>query len=97
MPLFNCSKCNCVENTACGDYWMRKDDDEPVLCSECSTGTWHGEFPKASAVGYLVGSDGFLWNKPQVAADLLPRHIKIVGEIAEDGSVRPTTSPERSE
>jgi hypothetical protein len=49
MPLFACDKCNTVENTALGDYWVHAGKDEPVLCSECSTGTWHGRFPKERA------------------------------------------------
>lgn len=46
MPLFRCSKCDCVENTALGEYWGRP---EKPLCSECSEirgNRWHGQFPK---------------------------------------------------
>ncbi len=49
MPLFACSKCNAVENTALGEYWSRIKDP---LCSECSSlcgGKWHGRFPKERA------------------------------------------------
>lgn len=46
MPLFNCSRCGVIENTALGAYWYERMKGEPVLCSECSTGTWHGRFPK---------------------------------------------------
>lgn len=46
MPLFHCSKCGVVENTALGAYWYERLEGKPVLCSECSTGTWHGRFPK---------------------------------------------------
>jgi len=42
VPLFKCEDCGCVENTATGAFWGR----EKKLCSECSTGTWHGIFPK---------------------------------------------------
>lgn len=52
MPLFECTKCHCVENTALSGYW---EDElsahetggkfEPV-CSECGSGKWHGKFPK---------------------------------------------------
>lgn len=64
MPLFQCSKCNCVENTAISRYWRRK-EGSPPLCSECDSeiGKWHGVFPKTSAKGYLLGSDGFLYAK----------------------------------
>ncbi len=87
MPLFNCSQCNCVENTACGRYWGRKAEDKPVLCSECSTGTWHHKFPKKSAVGMLVADDGFLWGREELKH--LSHRTSIVGVIGEDGSVRP--------
>jgi hypothetical protein len=46
MPLFNCSKCGTIENTALGAYWYNRAKDLPVLCSECATGTWHGQFAK---------------------------------------------------
>lgn len=47
MGLFICEKCGCVENTALGHYWSRKDFDwynwdeanekfkGKALCSEC--------------------------------------------------------------
>jgi hypothetical protein len=47
MPLFNCSACGAVENTALGNYWWNRRQHKPVLCSECDTGTWHGQFPKS--------------------------------------------------
>ena len=28
MPLFVCSKCECIENTALGEYWMIKNHKE---------------------------------------------------------------------
>lgn len=47
MPLFKCSKCGCVDNTALGNYWgLYACDGKPPLCSECDTGVWHGRFPK---------------------------------------------------
>lgn len=56
MPLFKCSDCGCVENTACGNFWCSR--DRPT-CSECDTGVWHGKFEKvdADASGY-VPEDG---------------------------------------
>ncbi len=54
MPLFRCSKCNAIENTALSLFWSR--GCEPMLCSECDPkiGKWHGKFPKldADAEGY---------------------------------------------
>jgi len=46
MPLFTCSGCGAVENTALGDYWNARREGRPVRCSECATGAWHGRFPK---------------------------------------------------
>lgn len=46
MPLFNCSRCGVVENTALGAYWYNRAKKKPVLCSECDTGRWHGKFAK---------------------------------------------------
>ena len=72
MPIFECSKCDCIENTALSNYWMRKKfgvefegvGNEP-LCSECDPqiGKWHGEFDKESAVGFFLGNDGFLYHR----------------------------------
>lgn len=57
MPLFVCSKCNCIENTALCGYWFRKkeyDDktnkiikEEPPLCSHCDPKfKGHNRFPR---------------------------------------------------
>ena len=46
MSLYQCTECGCRENTACGYYWEANYKKEPVLCSECHTGEWHGHFPK---------------------------------------------------
>jgi len=67
MPLFKCSKCGAVENTALGAYWAQKCRGEPVLCSECDTGTWHGQFPKESAEGYVEDEQGHLYRPEEVA------------------------------
>lgn len=42
MSLFVCSRCNCVENTALGEFWCA----ETARCSACASGTWHGRFPR---------------------------------------------------
>ncbi len=49
MPLFECSKCHCVENTAVTGFWCRTMlEKQPPLCSECDPeiGKWHGHFAK---------------------------------------------------
>lgn len=74
MPLFACSQCHAVENTALGEYWHSKAKGKPVLCSECSTGKWHGEFPKEFAyIGWFIQPDGFLCKQGSciILADLL--------------------------
>jgi hypothetical protein len=39
---------------AIGDFWCRKDGDR--LCSECSTGKWHGIFEKTKATEEFIKS-----------------------------------------
>jgi hypothetical protein len=65
MPLFECSKCHCYENTALSNWAVRylhapKNAAgvkvvQPPLCSECDPeiGKWHDEFPKIPAAGML--------------------------------------------
>lgn len=52
MPLFKCSGCGTIENTALakGGYWSRNElnGGDPICC-ECVTGEWHGQFPKEPA------------------------------------------------
>ena len=63
MPLFECSKCHAVENTATTQkFWWNRANDLPVLCSECGDGKWHGIFPKkpVSETSYVTNSQGFL-------------------------------------
>ena len=78
MPLFECTKCGCVENTATGDYWTRPD---APLCSECSDGLWHDRFPKRSAEGMLIDQNGHLWSQQQVDGGGFPSHYRIVGKV----------------
>lgn len=78
MPLFACTVCDAIENTAISDYWTQQLEAHETgkafepKCSECSTGTWHGEFPKrfAKAEGYVPDDrmKGFImpaqgWNR----------------------------------
>lgn len=45
MSFFQCEVCGAKENTALTNgYWYR--EELPKRCSECSSGKWHGEFPK---------------------------------------------------
>lgn len=67
MPLFKCSKCGAIENTALGNYWIESRNKKPVLCSECGPeGKWHGKFEKrdADAAGFIQGDDGYYY-KPE--------------------------------
>lgn len=78
MPLFRCSKCGCVENTALSEFWVQRDFEkaDPV-CSECRTGTWHGKFPKKAATGYKIDQQGFLWSGHE---QRIPPYVRFVGE-----------------
>lgn len=73
MPLFKCSHCGCVENTALGSYWP---NPHSALCSECATGKWHGQFPKETACGWKRGDDGFLYQD----GGWKPSGVRIVGD-----------------
>ena len=48
MPLFACSQCGVIDNTALpSDYWYRVNVEKKApLCTECLDGAWHGEFPR---------------------------------------------------
>ena len=75
MPLFACSKCDAVENTALGAYWLNEARGNPVLCSECDTGTWHGHFPKESAreggwAPEKPGSPFLTWTRPSPTREM---------------------------
>ena len=70
MPIFECSAENCkaMENTALCDYWYRKVRlKEAPICSECSTGTWHGKFEKRTAeeAGYVQDDRGYYGPQPK--------------------------------
>ena len=88
-----------MENTATSNYWSQKFPNNgaadlmslPLLCSECDPeiGRWHGCFPKQSAKGLMLASDGFLYSKEDVASDSFKFRIKhqgmkVVREITEE-------------
>lgn len=84
MPLFACSKCQCVENSALCNYWAaRVPHKEPPLCSECDPkiNKWHGVFTKRSAVGMLLDNEGYVWSQDAVNSGHLPAHKRIVGKV----------------
>jgi hypothetical protein len=65
MPLFPCSKCDCIEDTALCHYWSARLRQRSAVCSACdpTIGKWHGEFPKESARGWIKDRNGFLLDK----------------------------------
>lgn len=91
MPVFQCDKCKCVDNTACSNYWHHRhpmSDDEgkypeptPPLCSQCDPeiGKWHGMFKRMSAKGLILCDDGFLYSKEDVASDSFKFRMKHQG------------------
>ncbi len=68
MPLFPCSKCNCVEDTALSHYWSARLRQVAPVCSACDPGIgkWHGEFRRESAEGWVNDRSGFLLDKSEV-------------------------------
>lgn len=77
MPIFRCSKCGMVDNTAISGYWCwvnhwpegatdaSQMEKRPPLCSQCNPeiGQWHGRFPRFTpeSEGYVEAPDGFLY------------------------------------
>jgi len=86
MPVFECDRCGCIENTATSNYWSRdflhEGENYPALCSECDPeiGKWHGEFKKelAKDKGLWVGEDGFLYDP-----EFPPHHTKLIRACGE--------------
>ena len=68
MPLFPCSKCNCIEDTALSHYWSARLRQSAAVCSACdpTIGKWHGEFPRETAHGWVTDRSGFLLDKGSV-------------------------------
>lgn len=83
MALYACRQCNCIENTACGDYYRRTlgKNKKPPLCSECSSGEWHGIFPKQSAEGMLIDEGGYLWNESNMKQSNYPGKSPLNADI----------------
>lgn len=73
MPLFMCTKCGSIDNTATSNYWhtqLRAHDakqEHKPLCSACDPeiGKWHDRFPRRSAAGYLKDQRGHLYSKEE--------------------------------
>ena len=79
MSIYICEKCGCIENTALGDYWNNIINNEPIICSECSTGKWHNRFDKKHWTEYGVKKllelekDGSMINAK--------KYLRSIGEI----------------
>jgi hypothetical protein len=69
MPLFRCSRCECVEDTALSNYWSARLQQAATLCSACDPkiAKWHGEFAREPAEGWRSDERSILvWNKREV-------------------------------
>lgn len=55
MPLFICSKCRVIENTALGRYWETVMTKDEPLCSQCDPkiNKWHGRFERQTVDQWL--------------------------------------------
>jgi len=78
MSLYQCTRCGARENTAVGHYWAA--EEGKALCSECHTGTWHGEFPKiVLPMGmFITDKHGNLAHKETGDTDVAKYEIKPV-------------------
>lgn len=73
MSLYRCTRCDVVENTATGGYWMQQIEAHEKellfrpLCSQCSTGEWHNEFPREGvSAEWVTDGRGFLWRASEL-------------------------------
>ena len=65
MPVFLCSRCKIMENTAASHYWIRK-EGEPPLCTQCdpAIGKWHNMFERRLLPeDCVVGPDGYVYHR----------------------------------
>lgn len=65
MPIFECSRCKCIDNTALTDFYRRRRLGKEPLCAGCdpNIGVPNRTIPGVAAKGMLLGSDGFLYPK----------------------------------
>lgn len=75
MSLYRCTKCDVVENTTLGEYWLQHLEAAEngkkfrPLCSLCNPdiGEWHGQFPREGVTSeWLVDNRGFIWRPNQI-------------------------------
>jgi hypothetical protein len=68
MSFFQCSECNCVEDTALCHYWSARLRETPTLCSACDPriAKWHGQFPREPAKDWITDRRGLLYKKNEV-------------------------------
>jgi hypothetical protein len=86
MSFFECSECNCVEDTALCRYWSARVRQTPLLCSACdpAIAKWHGHFPRASAEHWITDNRGLIFTKTEVEDWL--------GQSIETMTARPRTT-----
>lgn len=72
VPLFECSQCGVIENTAVTpESWGNLCDKKPMRCSQCATGKWHDLFPRRQfeGSGYVRNGDWRLEHPPHKSRD----------------------------
>ena len=64
MPIYRCSKCGVMENTAASLYWTREKGSPPLCClCDPKIGKWHDIFDRRPVPeGYVEGPDGFIYH-----------------------------------
>lgn len=85
MPLYACSGCDGYDNTALTNYYHRRGDGLPLLCSACDPdiGKWHGQFPRRSRADAgltFVDSRGHLWTEEIAARERKTRQAVCCGD-----------------
>jgi hypothetical protein len=71
MPLFECSECHSVDNTALTNWAWRDHQGKPPLCSACDPeiGTWHGRFERITAKEFDRRYPNAEWGMPRVGKE----------------------------
>ncbi len=83
MPYFQCSRCQCVEDTSLCRYWSDRFREDPPVCSACDPdiGRWHDQFPRQypEEGGWILDKrSGFFWQKGEVER-WLGQPVQIIG------------------
>lgn len=86
MPLFECSQCHVVDNTALTEFWwnVMREGHAP-LCSQCDPeiGKWLGSFPRTNVEEY----------KRQFGGKSVEYDAAMIAKLRESGAIPQESKP----